>query len=791
MRTVRTPLIGMVAQAALLGIVAVSVGLGARGWAVGLLAGVAVNHWLARALSAAGATAEVAPTPGAANLITLARATLAGAVAALVADASARTLPVTATLTLTSIALSLDAVDGWVARRTGTASAVGAKFDGEVDAFLILVLSVAVARTAGWWVLAIGLWRYAFGLAGWVLPWLRPALPPRYWRKVVAAVQGIVLAAGVSGVLPRAVLLPALVLALLMLTESFTHDIWWLWDQHPRRSAEPTRARRIAGRVAMCAAVLVLWAALVAPDRPLDLGVTTFLRIPIEGVVLVAVAMVLPGRGRRFVALLSGAALAVLVFARILDLGFFSVLDRPFNPVTDWGSLTPAIGVLEDSIGRTPAILLTIGVVALVAAAVLAVTMATVQVTRLAVRHRHGATQTLIALGVAWTLCATLGVTTGTGAPVASRSTARAAIDEVHLVRTGLREQHTFDNQIAALDPFALTPGSRLLTGLRGKDVLLVFIESYGQTAVQGSSFSPQVDAVLRSGTANLRTAGFATRSAFLRSPTFGGGSWLAHSTLQSGLWVDNVARYGRLTAASRFTLSLAFKRAGWRTVFDLPATAGAWPEGERLYHFDQMYDATNVGYTGPRFSFARIPDQYTLNVLSQRELRSAQRSPLFAEVVLDSSHSPWTPLPQMVPWQDLGNGAIFGPMIDNAASALTVLHSSKRARAAYAQSIEYSLTALISFLQRSDDKNLVVIALGDHQPAPIVSGYTATHNVPVTIFARDQGVIDRIASWGWQDGMLPGADAPVWRMDAFRNRFLTTFGPRSAPALHAGGSGQ
>jgi len=785
MRTVRTALVGIAAQAALLGVVAAAVGISGRGWVVGLLTGIVTNAWLARGLWASGAIA-----PGPANLVTLARATVVGAVAALVADAGARSLPVAATVTLATIALSLDAVDGRVARRTASTSSLGARFDGEVDAYLILVLSVAAARTAGWWVLAIGVWRYAFGVAGWLLPRLRGPLPPRYWRKTVAAIQGITLTAAVSGVLPHAVIVVALVIALLLLTESFSHDIWWLWTQRATAAKAPTRVRLIVSRLATALAVVLVWAALVSPDRPHDLTATTFLRIPIEGVVLLAAALVLPGRARRFVGLTAGVALAVLALARILDIGFISVLDRQFNPVTDMGSLTPAVGVLIDSIGRTRAILLTVGVVALVAVAVVAVAVSTMRVTRVAVRHRRETAQAVIALGVAWSLCATLGVTTASGAPAAATSAARAASDEVHLVDVGMREQHTFNTQLAAVDRFALTPGSALLTSLRGEDVLLVFIESYGQVAVQGSSFSPPIDALLKSGTKSLAAAGFSTRSAFLTSPTFGGGSWFAHSTTESGLWVDNEARYEQLAASNRFTLSQAFKKAGWRTVFDLPATAGPWPLGQRLYHYDKFYGATDVGYTGPRFSFARIPDQYTLQALNQRELDAKNRQPIFAEVVLDSSHAPWTPLPHMVPWQDLGNGAIFGPMTYNAASVPSVLGSPKKARAAYGQSIQYTLTALISYLQRSDDRHLVVIALGDHQPATLVSGENATHNVPVTIFARDQSVIDRIASWGWQDGMLPRPDAPVWQMDSFRDRFLTTFGARSAPTLHARGSG-
>src|SRR5439155_17583642 len=105
-------------------------------------------------------------------------------------------------VSLAALALALDPVDGWVARRTRT-TALGARFDGETDAFLILVLSVYVARSAGAWVLAIGAARYAFLVAGWLLPWMRAELPPRYWRKVVAATQGVALTFAVSAVLPR------------------------------------------------------------------------------------------------------------------------------------------------------------------------------------------------------------------------------------------------------------------------------------------------------------------------------------------------------------------------------------------------------------------------------------------------------------------------------------------------------------------------------------------------------------------------------------------------------------
>src|SRR3954447_616147 len=210
------PLTGMVAQAMLIAALAWALALrgapfGPTAWIVGLAATVITNLALARGLSYYRAE-RLAP----ADWVTLARATLAVGIAALVADSFAQHVPLTLLVPLVVVALALDAVDGWVARRTSTGR-LGARFDGEVDAFLILVLSVFVARTAGAWVLAIGAARYVFLVAGAPLPWLRATVPPRYWRKVVCATQGIVLAVAAAHVLPQAVTDAGLVAAFILL----------------------------------------------------------------------------------------------------------------------------------------------------------------------------------------------------------------------------------------------------------------------------------------------------------------------------------------------------------------------------------------------------------------------------------------------------------------------------------------------------------------------------------------------------------------------------------------------
>jgi phosphatidylglycerophosphate synthase len=223
------PSLGLLAQVMLLVALACTVGLTVSGWLLGIACGVATNGALARGLDRYGANAL-----GPADRVTLVRATLVGAVAALMADAFVRPVAVPTLVTLSVVALVLDAVDGWVARRTATVSPLGARFDGEVDALLILVLSVYVSNSIGPWVLVIGAARYLFLVAGWLVPWMRAPLPPRYWRKTVAAIQGITLTIAAADVLPRRVTEAAVVVALGLLTESFGRDVWWLRQEHLR-----------------------------------------------------------------------------------------------------------------------------------------------------------------------------------------------------------------------------------------------------------------------------------------------------------------------------------------------------------------------------------------------------------------------------------------------------------------------------------------------------------------------------------------------------------------------------
>jgi hypothetical protein len=315
--------------------------------------------------------------------------------------------------------------------------------------------------------------------------------------------------------------------------------------------------------------------------------------------------------------------------------------------------------------------------------------------------------------------------------------------------------------------------------------VLVVFVESYGKVAVEGASFSPRIRSVLDRGSADLRAAGFSARSAYFASPTFGGISWLAHATLQSGVWVNRRRRYDQLMRSDRLTLSRLFERAGWRSVAVMPQNKRAWKQGSTFYRYDKVYDRRSIGYRGPAFGLPVMPDQYALLALQRQELARRHRPPLFAEVDLISSHAPWTSVPRLVPWDDLGDGSIFDRLPAQEPLKAAGSGDADRTRAIYGTSIEYSLRAIVSFVRRYGDDDLVLVVLGDHQPATTITGQDPSHDVPVSVIARDPKVLERIAGWRWRDGLRPSAQTPVWPMHSFRDQFLLAFGssPGHAPA--------
>jgi hypothetical protein len=205
-----------------------------------------------------------------------------------------------------------------------------------------------------------------------------------------------------------------------------------------------------------------------------------------------------------------------------------------------------------------------------------------------------------------------------------------------------------------------------------------------------------------------------------------------------------------------------------------MPANTLPWPEGA-FFGYDRIYAEADLGYRGPRFAFNSVPDQFTLSAFQR--LERARPEPVMAVIPLLSSHAPWRPVPQLMEWEALGDGASFTIAPGTGSPGQTDLSGDRaQIRADYLRAVRYSIDSVVSYVERHGDDDLVVVLLGDHQPAPIVTGSRAGRDVPISIISRDPAVFGEIAGWDWQTGLRPAADAPVWRMDTFRDRFLAAF---------------
>ncbi|WP_317441681.1 sulfatase [Streptomyces collinus] len=547
---------------------------------------------------------------------------------------------------------------------------------------------------------------------------------------------------------------------------------WFGW-----RRRSPRAARAVRAGTSLLAAALVL-VVLLVPNRLDWITVQSFLRLPVEAILLAALLLALPPRPRRTTAAALGVFLGLSAVLKCLDMGFRQTLARPFDLVFDWVLLSDAADWTKDSFGRSGELLAVTGVIVLVVVVLAVSALATVRLANELARYRPVAVRTTLVLGIVWVICFTLGAQFG-GVTFATKGYAQYLSNRVRYVRDGLGDADVYKKEMA-VDAFAKTPPDRLLTGLRGKDVMLTFIESYGRVAIDDPAMAPQVDATLRAGDARLRSAGFSARSGWLRSPVTGAGSWLAHSTFLSGTWVKNQQRYRSLTTSDRATLTSYFRKTGaWRTVGIVPGVRKSWPEGA-YFGLDHIYDSTHLGYQGPYFSWTPVPDQFSLEAFQKLEHGKRNRDPIMAEIILASSHNPWSPIAHMIDWKDLGDGKVFYRIKKEGTDPTQVWKSAKRVRTEYRKAIQYSLDSLTQWVQRYGDDDTVLVFLGDHQPVPTVTGGSTSRDVPVTIVARDPKVLDRVAGWGWTEGLKPAHDAPEWSMDKFRDRFMTAYGPRT-----------
>ena len=534
------------------------------------------------------------------------------------------------------------------------------------------------------------------------------------------------------------------------------------------REQKPDRSLSSPSQIILTVAALgFVFLAVVIPNRITWLDAMSFAYLPLEIFVLGLALLVPDGPGRALRAVLALLLAAGVVF-RIADMAAFQVFSRPFNPVFDTYLLAFGFDFLESSFGIIVALVAAVLAAGLVAAIVLLAFVVLARLHRVARSAPQQVGSVMLAGLVIW-----MGLSTA-GWPRASRYFYDQLAMHVASTFTSIADLRDF-KKVVNIDAYADVPGDTLFGALRGKDVLVVFVESYGRTLLDKAEYAEFYRPSLQAATQELTDAGYLSRSAFLTSPTVGGISWLAHGTALSGLWIDSQVRYNSLMMSDRPSLVRLFQRAGWRTIGVMPAISLAWPEGE-YFGYDQLYTAPELEYRGEPYNYVTMPDQFTLSQFQKFERNGEQREPIMAEIALLSSHAPWTPVPTLIPWENVGDGTVFSEEATAGDSPEQVWQDRDRVLKQFRESIEYVINSLVSFAKTYGDEDLVILIIGDHQPMPYVTDNTENRDVLTHIIARDPAVMQAIEGWQWSEGMLPADDAPVWRMDAVRDRVIEAF---------------
>lgn len=291
---------------------------------------------------------------------------------------------------------------------------------------------------------------------------------------------------------------------------------------------------------------------------------------------------------------------------------------------------------------------------------------------------------------------------------------------------------------------------------LQRGDLFVIFFESYGALTFDDPRFAEPLAADFATMERELNAAGWQVASARAESSTFGGGSWLAHSSLLSGVKIADQGDYQTLLTTDRPTLAHRFAAAGYRPIAVVPGLKFPWPEGQ-FYDFAGSIKPEQLAYHGPAYGWWAIPDQYSL--LPDSPQRSGTGRPGTAVGFFSDHQQPYSfaPLPPYEPdWRS------FDALADD--SATTVIPEEPLAgaelAAAYLRSVRYNLAVLSGYLRQYAPPEALVLALGDHQPPAVVGGRNLPWQVPVHLFSRDPALLARFTAAGFQPGIQPGPTA-------------------------------
>lgn len=517
-------------------------------------------------------------------------------------------------------------------------------------------------------------------------------------------------------------------------------------------------------------AAIVIFAALVLPNHPDTMKWTALNSFPLELPVILLVMLAMGRHWGTSVAL--ALVLIAVTFLKLADYGMFTAYNRTFNPILDAFLIDAGIGLLSDSIGKPLTYLVLAGAALLFILFFFAILHSLQIWAGLNIPPAGRVMAAIGAVGFGGWAVADAGHNLNywkfEDNPRGTTWTSRLAFKRVVSIQATAVDLAQFSRD-AQQDIYAGAAG--LLNRLQGQDVILIYIESYGRASFDNDLYAPTHGATLDAAMTSIANAGFAVKSGWLTSPTAGGQSWLAHGTLSSGLWTSDNGRYTAMLASGHKTLFHIAQDAGFRTAAIMPAITMGWPESSAM-GFEFIFPAADIPYNGDRFNWVTMPDQFTLAAYG--DLLPIDTRADFIQIALISSHAPWVPVPDMVAWGDVGDGTIFNEMAARGPTPGELWKNRDDVRDAYRRAIDYSLQATFGHVARLGDAAPLVIVIGDHQAAGFVAD-SDNRDVPVHMIGPPE-LLTMLDDWGWSDGLVPAPDAPVRRMDTFRNDFIAAF---------------
>ncbi|NMQ18747.1 hypothetical protein E4P82_05745 [Candidatus Competibacter phosphatis] len=505
----------------------------------------------------------------------------------------------------------------------------------------------------------------------------------------------------------------------------------------------------------ICLALLLLNSALTFQNRWPTIGVRWVPELSLElAVLLLALALLaawrgVPGRATRNVLF---GCLLVLVLGRYLDVTVPALMGRSINLYWDSQHLPRIVAMFMDNVAGWQWLLALLALLALLfaLAAVLRWAFSTIMATLARPVGRRGIgalTLVLLMMYGAGRLSPRSPTEHWFALPVTGMLVEQA---KLILDATVFRDH----GRIAAQPPLPVSDLGRL----GGGDLFVIFFESYGALVFDDPCFAVPLAGDFATFEHSLAAFGWRVVSARVESSTFGGSSWLAHSSLLSGLRIADQGDYQDLLASDRATLTSRLATVGYRTISVMPGLKYAWPEGQ-FYRFDRIYNAEGLQYPGPAYGWWVIPDQYSLYHIHQAEVAPSGRAPLLVFYPTINSHAPFAPLPPYRPDWSVFDAPPTAAVVAEAVELNQRLDGRELA-SAYLQSVRYNLAVLGGYLRRYALANALLLVLGDHQPPAVVGGRDIPWQVPVHLFSRDPALIEAFEQAGFQPGIMPGPAA-------------------------------